>query len=237
MNCLIFSTRYNLHSVTSNAVARNNIHAIRDYWTDDSNNPYDILALVESFPDMNNDSEDIKIRVGSWAINSPYGVGVQNCDFYYDIRKISVSNNNWFRIIAYDVRDNQMYENAKMNGTWLGWRMIQRIEVAYLANAIVADNGVPVEWANLMYRNNTYQLYGRVDDWNNPTAVYEGMIIGHFEPSFNANPVWDFPVIVHNFGTNDDFLLWFYNDGTIRLFACGNRTIVLDFYIEVCYVK
>ena len=231
-------TSGNLHSVTSNAVARNNVHCIHDYWTGDSNNPYDILALAESFPDMPiSASEDIKIRVGSWVTNSPYGAGVQNCDFYYDIRKIGGSKNNWIRIIAYDVRDNHMYENAKANGTWLGWRMIQRIEIAHLTNAIVADNSIPVEWANLMYRNNTYQLYGRVDDWNNPTAVYEGMIIGHLEPSYNASPVWDFPVNVHNFGTNEDFLLWFSNDGTIRLFACGNRTIVLDFYIEVCYVK
>lgn len=116
--------RGNNNPVTSNAVARNNVYCIKDYWTEDSNNPYDILALAESFPDMPNASEVIKIRVGAWATNSPYGVGVQSCDFYYDIRKVNVSQNNWIRIIAYDVRDNQTYENAKLNGTWQGWSVI-----------------------------------------------------------------------------------------------------------------
>lgn len=120
----------NMNAVTSNAVARNNVHCIRNYWTEDSNNPYDILSLAETFPLLSGASADIKIRVGSYATNSPYGASVQNCDFYYVVRKLEDSN--YIRVIAYDIRSNNIYENAKVNGTWQGWVQLSDMRVNYV---------------------------------------------------------------------------------------------------------
>lgn len=230
-------TSGDMHPVTSNAVARNNVHATRDYWSEDSNNPIDVIAVIESYADLiPSMSEDIHVRMGTRLINSPYGAGVQDCDFFFNIQKPSASNNNWIRVIAYDVRSNQMWENAKINGTWDGWYGLQRIEVAYLSNAIIGDNGCSIAYANLMFRNSVYNLYGRILN-DTPIAVTEGMLIGHLEPSYYMNPIWDFPVNIHNFSMNEDYILIFYNNGDIRIFGIGNRTIALDLYIETTYVK
>ena len=108
----------NKKPASSQAVARNNVHAIRDYLSSDANNPIDVLSVIGSYGDLiSSMSEEIKVRIGSYVINSPYGAGVKNCDIFYTIKKISVSNNNWIRVIAYDIRSNQMWENAKRNGT------------------------------------------------------------------------------------------------------------------------
>lgn len=127
-------TSGDMHPVTSNAVARNNIHAIKDHWSEDINNPIDVLSTIESYADLISVmSEDIQIRIGTFATNSPFGVSVQTCDIFYTIKKINVSNNNWIRVIAYDIRSNQMWENAKINGTWDTWKKMTDSTVAQVS--------------------------------------------------------------------------------------------------------
>ena len=112
------------------AVVRNNKFAEFDY-SGTSENPIDIYSIASSIPDSNF-SKTISIRVIGSQTNSPYGAGVLDGDFHYDIKRISYNPNaEYIRIIAYDIRDNQIYENAKINGTWGNWTRLMNYSDVY----------------------------------------------------------------------------------------------------------
>lgn len=50
--------------------------------------------------------------------NSPYGSGATN-DFFYCVSRLETDS--YIRIVAFDVRSNRVYVNAKINGTWGTW--------------------------------------------------------------------------------------------------------------------
>lgn len=230
-------TSGDMHPVTSNAVARNNVHAIKDYWCDDINNPIDVLSTIESYGDLiPSMSEEITIRIGSYATNSPYGVSVQNCDIFYTIKKINGSNNNWIRVIACDVRSNQMWENAKINGTWDIWYQLQRLERVTLPNSIIS-NTIHCDWANVDFRNGWYHLYGRFYQ-TTPITISEGAVIGNLNADYYMNPSpWDVITTVYNFQNGQTYLLFIRTNGEILIYGVGTQTIAFDFYIDTTYCR
>ena len=71
-----------------------------------------------------NGSESAFVRIGGQVTNSPYGVSVNDADHHYTIKKIAVSQNNWIKIIAYDVRTSEIYSVVKRDGYWLNWNQV-----------------------------------------------------------------------------------------------------------------
>ena len=62
------------------------------------------------------------------GINSPYGADNISNDFHYTI--YNINNENFKRIVAYDVRKNDMYMIIKRNGTWSAWQRVCTTNVA-----------------------------------------------------------------------------------------------------------
>ena len=62
------------------------------------------------------------------GINSPYGADNISNDFHYTI--YNINNENFKRIVAYDVRKNDMYMIIKRNGTWSDWKRVCTTNVA-----------------------------------------------------------------------------------------------------------
>ena len=64
-------------------------------------------------------TDNVKIMNG---INSPYGVDNTSNDFHYTI--YNINNENFKRIVAYDIRKNDMYTIIKRNGKWSDWQRV-----------------------------------------------------------------------------------------------------------------
>lgn len=62
------------------------------------------------------------------SVNSPYGVDNTNNDFYYTI--YNISDDNFKRIVAYDIRKNDMYMIMKEGGVWGKWQKVCTTSVA-----------------------------------------------------------------------------------------------------------
>ena len=60
--------------------------------------------------------------------DSPYGVNDASNDFYYTI--YNIDNYNFKRIVAYDIRKNDMYMIMKKNGVWSSWEKVCTTTVA-----------------------------------------------------------------------------------------------------------
>ena len=60
--------------------------------------------------------------------DSPYGVKNASNDFYYTI--YNINNYNFKRIVAYDIRKNDMYMIMKKNGVWGTWQRVCTTSVA-----------------------------------------------------------------------------------------------------------
>jgi hypothetical protein len=97
----------NLHSVTSNAVANMNSLAMPVL----SN--VDVFTTAESCL-LNKVSF---FRIYEASANSPY-LGMGN-DFYYYVNKLE--DNNYIRLMAFDIRSNNVYVCTKVNGSWGSW--------------------------------------------------------------------------------------------------------------------
>ena len=73
-------------------------------------------------------TDTVKIMNG---INSPYGADNISNDFHYTI--YNINNENFKRIVAYDIRKNDMYMIIKRNGTWSAWQRVCTTSVADVA--------------------------------------------------------------------------------------------------------
>ena len=62
------------------------------------------------------------------GINCPYGVDDNNNDFYYTI--YNIADDNFKRIVAYDIRKNDMYMIMKNLGVWGKWQKLCTTSVA-----------------------------------------------------------------------------------------------------------
>lgn len=78
----------------------------------------DILQYVENTLICAEGSR--KLVHGFNMINAP--LNNNDNDFYYDVIK---GSNEWFKVIAYDVRTTNIYINEKTNNVWRGWKIIR----------------------------------------------------------------------------------------------------------------
>ena len=103
------------------------------------------------------------------AVNSPYGANVNSNDFYYTI--INMPSVNYKRIVAYDIRKNDMYMNIK-HVTWGTWRKVCTTSVKdvpvtkiNIINGIVSPNcsyQVKNGVCYIQFNEGTYSLGGSV---------------------------------------------------------------------------
>ena len=84
----------------------------------------DIIAYADT---ITNETATDTVRFMN-ATNSPYGVNDVNNDFYYTI--YNISDDNFKRIVAYDIRKNDMYMIMKKDGVWSPWEKIVTTKVA-----------------------------------------------------------------------------------------------------------
>ena len=119
----------NMQSVSSNAVFNSISNAVLpSFWQDDSRK--DPLVVADMYA-TNWYSSSAADRFASFRLghinseNSPYGNG--NTDFYYHMFKLA--DGNWVKLLAYDVRDSNLFQNTKVNGVWQGWEKIPQYKV------------------------------------------------------------------------------------------------------------
>ena len=85
----------------------------------------DIIAYADA---ISNETITDTVRMMN-ATNSPYGVNQTNNDFYYTIYNI-ITDYNFKRIVAYDIRENDMYMIMKNTGVWGTWERVCTTSVA-----------------------------------------------------------------------------------------------------------
>ena len=85
----------------------------------------DIITYANS---ITSESVTDTVRIMN-GINSPYGTDNTANDFHYTIYNIG-DNDGYKRIVAYDIRKNDMYMNIKRNDAWLGWTKVCTTKVA-----------------------------------------------------------------------------------------------------------
>ena len=78
----------------------------------------DIIVYADS---ISNEMVTDTVRIMN-ATNSPYGVDNVNNDFYYTI--YNVNDDKYKRILAYNIRKNNMYMIIKNNNIWGAWQEI-----------------------------------------------------------------------------------------------------------------
>ena len=81
-------------------------------------NGTDIIAYADS---ISNETVADTVRIMN-ALNSPYNAVGIGSDFYYTI--YNISDDNYKRIVAYDIRKNDMYMIMKHSGKWGTWRKV-----------------------------------------------------------------------------------------------------------------
>ena len=93
-------------------------------------NDGDIIAYADS---LGNEAVTETIRITN-GINSPYGANDKDNDFHYTI--YNMYDARFKRIVAYDIRKNDMYMIMKYGGRWRTW---QRVCTTSVADVPVTD--------------------------------------------------------------------------------------------------
>ena len=99
----------------------------------------DIIAYADA---ISNETITDTVRMMN-ATNSPYGVNQTNNDFYYTIYNI-ITDYNFKRIVAYDIRENDMYMIMKNTGVWGTWKRVCTTSVADVPVTIVNLTGTDI---------------------------------------------------------------------------------------------
>ena len=90
----------------------------------------DIIAYADT---ISNETATDTVRVMN-ATNGPYGVNDVNNDFYYTI--YNIGDDNFKRIVAYDIRKNDMHMIIKKDGVWGKWQRVCTTSVADVVNSV-----------------------------------------------------------------------------------------------------
>ena len=90
----------------------------------EASNGTDIIAYADSIV-RETVTDTVRIKDG---VNSPYGADNTSNDFYYTI--YNIFDDNFKRIIAYDIRQNDMYMILKAANVWGTWQRICTTKVA-----------------------------------------------------------------------------------------------------------
>lgn len=115
----------------------------------------DIIVYADS---ISNEIVTDTVRIMN-ATNSPYGVDNVNNDFHYTI--YNVNDDKYKRILAYDIRKNDMYMIMKNNniwGTWAKLATMDKVESKYEE----ATLATPVDWNTLNTKARYYVSGGAI---------------------------------------------------------------------------
>ena len=99
------------------------------------------------------------------ATNSPYGVNNKSNDFYYTI--YNMDDDKFKRIVAYDVRKNDMYMLIKLTGKWGTWQRLCATSVA----DVPITNITPTLPSTVKTGNTKVIRYSIKNGWANITIV------------------------------------------------------------------
>ena len=165
----------NLHSVTSNAVMNTLSNSpFPVYWQND--NYKSPLVIADTlFPVNKNTQNDYQRECcfrmcHATSYDTPYGANVDT-DFFYKVYKID--NNQWIRMIAFDVRSNRIFKISKQNNQWGLWEsndFSQPLnDLTDVITPISANRGLGDWWVCSRYGRVVYFDYygaGGTSRWN-----------------------------------------------------------------------
>lgn len=125
LNCVVDEvTLNNMNSVSSSAVSKMNHLSMPGFVNDD------VFAIAERCP-LNRITF---FRGFELTANSPYGSGTN--DFFYCASRLETDS--YIRMVAFDVRSNRVYVNAKINGTWGTWAVQSSVKSVHVTITIDA---------------------------------------------------------------------------------------------------
>ena len=129
----------------------------------------DIIVYADS---ISNEMATDTVRIMN-ATNSPYGVDNVNNDFHYTI--YNINDDKYKRILAYDIRKNDMYMIVKNNNIWGAWAKLatmDKVESKYEE----ATLNTPVDW-NTLNTKARYYLSGEAIMTNAPMQQPFGELV------------------------------------------------------------
>lgn len=140
----------------------------------------DIIAYADS---ISNEMVTDTVRIMN-ATNSPYGVNQTNNDFHYTI--YNITDDKFKRILAYDIRENDMYMIMKKDGVWGTWAELATMDkVDRYSNSEIPIgtwiNGKPI------YRKviiNTENITGTTPVWGGLQSTVAGLNINKCVASY-----------------------------------------------------
>ena len=109
----------NLKAVTSNAVF--DLSSTNNPFIDTLSTSYDLYTCFDELPQGR--VSNIRV-IGQNIVHSPNGD--IDCDFCYTVYKLN-ERNDFYSVIAYNVRSKLIYTISKVNGIWEEWQLISKI--------------------------------------------------------------------------------------------------------------
>ena len=111
----------------------------------------DIIAYTDS---ISKEEVTETVRIMN-SVNSPYGVDNTNNDFYYTI--YNILDSKFKRVVAYDIRKNDMYMIMKNGGNWGTWQRVCTTSVADVPVTNITTNLVSTKVA--LDNSDSYATY------------------------------------------------------------------------------
>ena len=211
----------NMQSVTSNAVF--NLNSISNITIQNR----DVLTIAESCS-----GDRVTFFRGYECTNSP--ISPSSNDFYYQVSRLVDSK--WIKIIASDLRSDDVYFISKINGVWGSWAKIQKLE-SFTENNVITSGTLNCGESFVSYKNGTMKLFARFVNYATPTVIQENDIIGVITQSYlRPNEVIKIPC--YSFGNQHTYFIQIFPNGNITIGVAGTSSPVpYDLYINVVYVK
>ena len=132
----------------------------------------DIIVYADS---ISNEMATDTVRIMN-AINSPYGVDNVNNDFHYTI--YNINDDKYKRILAYDIRKNDMYMIVKNNNIWGTWAKLATMDkvgnaqiIGFKTNRLNQCYGYYTIGNNKVSVHMKFVLSSALDDWEILTNV------------------------------------------------------------------
>ena len=121
----------------------------------------DIIAYADA---INGEEVSDAVRIMN-GINSPYGVDNTDNDFHYII--YNIADNKYKRVIAYDIRKNDVYILLKSSGVWRTWQKLCSTSVADVGVTIIT----PTFPSTVTFGKTNITRYSVKNGWANVTII------------------------------------------------------------------
>ena len=208
--CLFFNTRYNLHSVTSNAVFHKTVQYIGNAQGMTLTEIYNTYCLQNAVIYKGwIDWQDSRCP----SFGTGYTVEITCIDF--NLTAIAINGRKFY----YTPQD--------------GWIECIFGKRETIVNAIIPSS-LSFEWSNVEYRNGFFCLSARINQ-SSAVTISDGATIGTLRQ--DLIPPSTMVLNVYNFVNGQHYLLIFNTDGAIKIYNIGTQTITFDIFLNVTYIK